>query len=92
MTVKSNPQHNGRFGPYLQQGKISVSIDGVDALNIPLGKALDIKQSSVRGSTILKDLGSNDKIIQVKKGRFGPYVTDGSRYVVQERRHSNIDP
>ena len=75
---------NGRFGPYLQQGKISVSIpDGVDALNIPLGKALELLSNPpkrARGSTILKDLGNddNDQSIQVKKGRFGPYVTDGS--------------
>lgn len=75
---------NGRFGPYLQQSKTSVSVpESIDALNITLEQAEDLlanPPARARGTTVLRELGSNaeDDVIQVKKGRFGPYVTDGS--------------
>ena len=86
---------NGRFGPYLQHGKTSVSIpDTEDALTIPLSKALELLSNPpkrARGTTVLKELGNddNDQSIQVKKGRFGPYVTDGTTNasIPKRKRH-----
>ena len=80
---------NGRYGPYVSQGKESRSVDSEDALlTITLEEALALlaqpKQYGKQRSAPkppLKELGvdaiSGEKMT-VKEGRFGPYVTDGT--------------
>jgi DNA topoisomerase I len=75
---------NGRYGPYVQSGKTSVSIpEKIKPLEITLEEAKELLANPpkrARGSSVLHELGEDDKDnkIQVKKGRFGAYVTDGT--------------
>ena len=80
---------SGRFGPYVKCGQETRSIpaDGPSPLDVTLEQALEIlKQPKGRRgrSTVsakpLKELGPHPvsaKILVVKSGRYGPYVTDG---------------
>ena len=78
---------NGRFGPYVQKGKETRSLDSEEQLfTITLEEALEIlsqpKQRPRRGAAAgpLRELGADqvtEKPIVVRSGRFGPYVTDG---------------
>ncbi len=77
---------NGRYGPYLKMGSDSRSIDSEEQLlSLTLDQALAVyAQPKTRGGRAaagpLKELGedpSSKKPVQVKEGRFGPYVTDG---------------
>jgi DNA topoisomerase-1 len=77
---------NGRYGPYVKQGKESRSLDSEDQLfTITLEDALaKLAQPRQRGRRAaappLKELGSDPvsgKPVTLKEGRFGPYVTDG---------------
>jgi DNA topoisomerase-1 len=77
---------NGRYGPYIQKGKETRSLDSESRIfTVTLAEAAAIlaqpKQRGQRRSTEpLRTLG-NDPVsgqpIVVKEGRFGPYVTDG---------------
>jgi DNA topoisomerase-1 len=78
---------NGRYGPFVQKGKESRSLESEEQLlEITLEEALALlaqpKQRRGRGAPKppLKELGpdpATGKPIVVKDGRFGPYVTDG---------------
>ena len=78
---------NGRFGPYIQKGKESRSLESEEQLlSITLEEALSLlaqpKERRRRGgaSAPLRELGvdlETGKPVVVKDGRFGPYVTDG---------------
>jgi len=78
---------NGRYGPYVQKGKESRSLDSEEQLlTITLEEALELlskpKERRRRGTAAgpLRELGNDpetDKPVVVKEGRFGPYVTDG---------------
>jgi DNA topoisomerase I len=78
---------NGRYGPYVQQGKESRSLETEEQLlTIDLDEARAIlakpKERRGRGQAKppLKEFGADPvtgKPIVVKEGRFGPYVTDG---------------
>ncbi len=76
---------DGRFGPYLKMGDDSRSLPDHDKLaDVTLTEAVEIfKQPKGRrksSGTIKDDIGRHPKTeltIQVKSGRFGPYVTDG---------------
>ena len=68
----------GRFGPYIKMGSIFASLDkDDDILAIGLNRAVDVigrKLASVR----VVGPHPKDKVdIQVRKGRFGPYVQHG---------------
>jgi DNA topoisomerase-1 len=77
---------NGRYGPYVQKGKESRSLDSEEQLlTITLEEALQLL-SQPKGrrrqaaSGPLRELGEDPetkKPVVVKEGRFGPYVTDG---------------
>jgi DNA topoisomerase-1 len=76
---------NGRYGPYLRKGSDSRSIDSEEKLlTITLDEALKIYAEPKRrgraaaspGREVGEDPASG-KMITVKSGRFGPYVTDG---------------
>jgi DNA topoisomerase-1 len=78
---------NGRYGPYVQKGTESRSLESEEQLlTITLPEALTVlaqpRQRRGRGQAKppLAQLGNDPvsgKPIVVKEGRFGPYVTDG---------------
>ncbi len=78
---------NGRFGPYIQKGKETRSLEREEQLfEVTLEEALALlakpKQGRRGGSAKapLRELGEDPlsgKAIEVRDGRFGPYVTDG---------------
>ncbi len=77
---------NGRYGPYVKQGKESRSLESEDQLfTITLDEALarlaEPKQRGRRAAAPpLRELGEDPvsgKPVVLKEGRFGPYVTDG---------------
>ena len=78
---------NGRYGPYIKQGKETRSLGDEEQLfTVTTDEALALlaqpKERRGRGQAKppLKDLGPDPgtgKPIVVKEGRFGPYVTDG---------------
>jgi len=78
---------NGRYGPYLLKGKDSRSLDNEDRIfEVTLEEALQLySQPKVRrgrgqAAGPLREVGldpSTGKLIVVKEGRFGAYVTDG---------------
>ena len=77
---------NGRYGPYVKQGKTSRSLDSEEQLfTITLEEALaKLAEPPRRGRRAavppLKELGADPvsgKPVVLKEGRFGPYVTDG---------------
>jgi len=77
---------NGRYGPYVQQGKESRSLESEEqllTLGLEEAKAILAKPKERRGrqaAAPLKEVGADPvsgKPIVVKAGRFGPYVTDG---------------
>ena len=78
---------NGRYGPYIQQGKESRSLETEEQLftiDLPAALALLAQPRQRRGrraaAAPLRELGTDPvggKEIVLKEGRFGPYVTDG---------------
>ena len=79
---------NGRYGPYIKQGKESRSLEREDQLfTVTLDEALALlAQPKTRGRRSatpvapLRELGddpASGKPVVVREGRFGPYVTDG---------------
>ena len=78
---------NGRYGPYVQKGKESRSLESEEQLlSITLEQALEVlskpKERRRRGAAAgpLREIGpdpTTQKKIVVRNGRFGPYVTDG---------------
>ena len=86
-TAEEITAQNGRYGPYLMRGKDSRSLDNEDRIfEVTLEEALQLysqpKVSRGRGQAPgpLREVGvdpSTGKMIVVKEGRFGAYVTDG---------------
>ena len=79
---------NGRYGPYVQQGKESRSLESEEQLftiDLPGALALLAQPRQRRGQRAaatkpLRELGTDPvggREIVLKEGRFGPYVTDG---------------
>jgi DNA topoisomerase I len=79
---------NGRYGPYVQKGKESRSLESEEQLftiELPGALALLAQPRQRRGQRAaatkpLRELGTDPvggKEIVLKEGRFGPYVTDG---------------
>ncbi len=76
---------NGRYGPYLKKGTDSRSLDSEDQIfEIELPAVLEIfaqpKYGARRPSSSLKEFEADPvsgKLIKVRDGRFGAYVTDG---------------
>ena len=68
----------GRFGPYLKHGSTFASIKEDEIFSIDIEEAearINAKKTSA-SNTNIKEFDKNDKV-KVKKGRFGPYVSDG---------------
>jgi DNA topoisomerase-1 len=77
---------NGRYGPYVRQGKESRSLDSEEQMfTITLDEAVaKLAEPRTRGRRAaappLRELGEDPvskQPVTVKEGRFGPYVTDG---------------
>lgn len=70
----------GRFGPYIQVGKLFVSIKPLDPHDITLDQALELYAEKLKAEAE-KNIADFGDGIKVLNGRFGPYVTDGKKNV-----------
>jgi DNA topoisomerase I len=78
----------GRFGPYVAHDGQYASLDSADEVfTVGINRAVTIlaekkaKSRAPRGPEALKELGANPEggaVIKLMRGRYGPYVTDGS--------------
>lgn len=68
----------GRFGPYIQVGKLFVSIKPEDPRDITLEKAIELYNAKLKAEAEknIADFGDGVKVLN---GRYGPYVTDGKK-------------
>lgn len=67
----------GRFGPYIQVGKLYVSIKDQDPHDIDLATARQLYAEKLKAEAEknIADFGT----IKVLNGRYGPYITDGKK-------------
>lgn len=68
----------GRFGPYIKVGALFVSIKPLDPFEITLEQALELYAEKL-ASEASKHIAEFDGGIKVLRGRFGPYITDGTK-------------
>jgi DNA topoisomerase-1 len=68
----------GRFGPYIQVGKLFVSIKPLDPRDITLQQALELYADKLKAEAE-KNIADFGDGIKVLNGRFGPYITDGKK-------------
>jgi DNA topoisomerase I len=68
----------GRFGPYIQIGKLYVSLKDIDPRDITLEQARELYAAKLKAEAE-KNIADFGDGIKVLNGRFGPYVTDGSK-------------
>jgi DNA topoisomerase-1 len=68
----------GRFGPYIQIGKLFVSIKPLDPHDITLDQALELYAEKLKAEAE-KNIADFGDGIKVLKGRYGPYITDGTK-------------
>lgn len=73
-TIKANI---GRFGPYIQVGKLFVSIKPKDPFEITEQEARVLYAEKLKKEAEKHIATFGD--IQILNGRFGPYVTDGTK-------------
>ena len=68
----------GRFGPYIQIGKLFVSIKPLDPHTITLEEALELYAAKLKAEAEknIADFGDGVKVLN---GRYGPYITDGTK-------------
>ena len=68
----------GRFGPYIQVGKLFVSIKPLDPHDITLDQALELYEAKLKAEAEknISDFGDGIKVLN---GRYGPYITDGKK-------------
>ncbi len=66
----------GRFGPYIQVGKLFVSMKEHDPHDVTLDEALSLyaEKLKVEAEKNIADFGDGIKVLN---GRYGPYITDG---------------
>jgi DNA topoisomerase-1 len=68
----------GRFGPYVRMGTIFGSLDrDDDILAVGLNRAVDVLAKKMASTRILGAHPKSAEPVQVRKGRFGPYVQHG---------------
>lgn len=68
----------GRFGPYIQVGKLFVSIKPEDPHDITLEKSLELYAAKLKAEAE-KNIADFGDGIKVLNGRWGPYITDGKK-------------
>ncbi|HEU4618094.1 MAG TPA: DNA topoisomerase I [Gammaproteobacteria bacterium] len=69
----------GRFGPYVRYGNKFVSIRDDDPYTITLERALELIEEKKRADANRIINQFRDGAVQVLNGRYGPYVTDGTK-------------
>jgi DNA topoisomerase-1 len=69
----------GRFGPYIRYGSKFVSLKDADPHTVELSQALELVAAKKQADLdrILKTFDDTD--IQILKGRWGPFITDGKK-------------
>jgi len=70
----------GRFGPYVRYGGKYVSLKGEDdPYTLSPERALELvaEHKAVNASKVIQAFPNSP--VQVLRGRFGPYITDGKR-------------
>jgi len=68
----------GRFGPYVKMGAIFASLDkDDDILSIGLNRAMDVLARKMASQKVLGAHPKDKEPVQVRKGRFGPYLQHG---------------
>ncbi len=70
----------GRFGPYVQVGKLFVSIKGYDPFKITEEEAIKLYRAK-KTKEAKKHINEFKGGIKVLNGPYGPYVTDGKKNV-----------
>jgi DNA topoisomerase I len=78
----------GRFGPYIQVGKLYVSIKPHDPMKITHEEALELYEAKLQQEKN-KHIAEFPGGIKVLNGMYGPYVTDGKK---NARIPKTIDP
>lgn len=68
----------GRFGPYIQIDKLFVSIKPLDPHTITEEEALELYKAKLKAEAE-KNIADFGDGIKVLNGRFGPYITDGTK-------------
>lgn len=68
----------GRFGPYIQVGKLFVSIKSEDPRTITLEEALELYDEKLK-TEAEKNIADFGDGIKVLNGRYGPYITNGKK-------------
>lgn len=68
----------GRFGPYIQVGKLYVSIKPHDPFSITEAEARELYKAKLEKEAN-KHIKTFDSGIQVLNGPYGPYITDGKK-------------
>lgn len=74
-TIKANI---GRFGPYIQVGKLYVSIKPLDPLTITENEARELYSAKLEKEA-QKYIKRFESGISIVNGPFGPYITDGKK-------------
>jgi DNA topoisomerase-1 len=68
----------GRFGPYVKMGSIFGSLDkDDDLLSVGLNRAVDVIARKMASVRVVGQHPKDKQDIQVRKGRFGPYIQHG---------------
>jgi DNA topoisomerase-1 len=69
----------GRFGPYIRYGSKFVSLKEDDPHTVTLSRALELiaEKKEFDANRIIRQFDGSD--IQVLRGRYGPYITDGAK-------------
>ena len=68
----------GRFGPYVKMGTIFGSLDkDDDILSVGLNRAVDVLARKMAGTRVIGAHPKDGEPVQVRKGRFGPYLQHG---------------
>ena len=77
----------GRFGPYIQVGKLYVSLKEDDPRDVTEAKARTLYAEKLKAEAEknIADFGT----VKVLNGRFGPYITDGKK---NAKIPKDIDP
>jgi len=69
----------GPFGPYVRAGKTTVSIKPDDPFGVTLERARELVAEKRETEAHRTIASFKDGKIQVLNGRFGPYITDGTK-------------
>ena len=70
----------GRFGPFAKAGSTYASLDkGEDPFAVDLVRAIELIEAKRHAAANRVILSFRDGAIQVLRGKFGPYITDGSK-------------